>query len=174
MENSPWSTKPAWLTDEIETTLLFHNLPIDSNGMLMLWQKSKEELQSVKEKEMEYRKICAALLVPAKSEGTTNVELGGGYKAKVVHKYNYTLPDNDKTWAALDKISAIGNEGKFIADRLVSWTPNFLKTEYTTLQEEAEKGSEQAKAILKIVNEELITIVPAAPTLDIVEPKVKK
>ena len=173
---TPWATdKPSWLTPEIESALNGHNLPLDKDGMLMLWQKSKDMLTKWKELEMEWRKICAAFLVPEKTEGTVNVELGAGYQAKVVHKYNYKLDsDNDKIWSALDKISAIGNEGKFIAERLVSWTPNFLKTEYTTLKEEAAKGSQQAKDILTIVEGDMLTITEAAPTLDIKEPKVKK
>lgn len=174
--NTPWITdKPEWLTPDIEQRLLFNGYSLDKDGMLMLWQKSKADLTDVKEREMEYRKICAAFLVPEKTEGTTNVELGNGYTAKVVHKYNYKLDsDNDKIWSALDKIGNIGNEGKFIADRLVSWTPNFLKTEYTTLQEEAAKGSQDAKAILAIVDGEMLTITEAAPTLAINEPKSKK
>ena len=173
---TPWVTdKPSWMTPEIEERLRFNGYPLTNDGMLIQRQKSKDELTKWKEKEMEWRKICAAFLVPAKTEGTTNVELGAGYQAKVVHKYNYKLDgDNDKIWSALDKIGAIGNEGKFIAERLVSWTPNFLKTEYTTLQEEAANGSQDAKAILAIVEKEMLTITEAAPTLSIVEPKAKK
>lgn len=174
--STPWITdKPEWLTPDIEQRLLFNGYSLDKDGMLMLWQKSKADLIDVKEHEMEYRKICAAFLVPEKTEGTTNVELGAGYVAKVVNKYNYKLDsDNDKVWAALEKIEAVGNQGKFIAERLVSWTPNFLKTEYTTLQDEAAKGSQDAKTILAIVDGEMITITEAAPTLDIKEPKTKK
>ena len=166
--------KPQWLTPEIEFELKNRHFPINSDGMLMLWKKHKEMLDQYKTSEMEYRRICTAFLVPAKTEGTTNVELGGGYKAKVVNKHNYNLEDNDKVWSALDKISAIGNEGKFIAERLVSWTPSFLKTEYTTLQEDADKGSPTAQQILKIVNEEMLTITEAAPQLEIKAPKEKK
>lgn len=174
--NTPWITdKPEWLTADIEQRLLFNGYSLDKDGMLMLWQKSKADLTDVKEREMEYRKICATFLVPEKTEGTTNVELGNGYTAKVVNKYNYKLDsDNDKVWAALEKIEAVGNQGKFIAERLVSWTPNFLKTEYTTLQDEAAKGSQDAKTILAIIDGEMLTITEAAPTLDIKEPKAKK
>lgn len=184
MTNNPWSqtievqqpsAKPEWLTPEIEQRLNKYSFPLNQDGLLMLHKAAKENLDWWKEEEMMLRKVAANVLVPAKTEGTTNVELGAGYKAKVVNKYNYKLlPDNDKVWSTLDKISSIGNEGKFIADRLVSWHPSFLKTEYVTLQEEAEKGSEQAKNILKIVNDELITIEIAAPTLEIKEPKEKK
>jgi hypothetical protein len=178
--SNPWVTppvaeKPDWLTADIEAALKAENMPLTKDGMLMLWDYWKRNLQQAKELEMEYRKICANLLAPAKTEGTTNVELGEGWTAKVVHKYNYKLAsDNDIVWACLDKIGSIGNQGKFIAERLVSWTPNFLKTEYTTLQEEAEKGSVEAKQILNIVNSEMLTITEAAPTVEIKEPKAKK
>lgn len=169
------SAKPEWLTEALEKSLINNLLPVSQDGLLMLWDRSKKQLDYWKEKEIELRKIVAQVLVPAKTEGTVNVELGNDYKAKVNHKYNYKLKeDNDTVWATLDKISKIGNEGKFIADRLVSWHPSFLKTEYTTLQEEADKGSEQAKVILTIVNNELLTITEAAPELKIIEPKVKK
>lgn len=184
MNNDPWSqsieavqpsAKPEWLTHDIEMMLKQGNYPLNQDGMLMLWKEWEHHLKEAKDLEMQYRKICAAFLVPEKTEGTTNVELGNGYKAKVVTKYNYKLAsDNDKIWSCLDKISKVGNQGAFIAECLVSWTPNFLKTEYTTLQEEADKGSEDAKTILKIVNDEMLTITEAAPTLDIVEPKAKK
>lgn len=178
--SNPWVTppvaeKPDWLNSDIELALTAGNYPVNQDGMLMMWNDMKEHLNRAKELEMDYRKICANFLVPAKTEGTTNIPLGEGWTAKVVHKYNYKLAsDNDVVWACLDKIGAIGNQGKFIADRLVSWTPNFLKTEYTTLQEEAEKGSVEAKQILEIINSEMLTITEAAPTVELKEPKAKK
>lgn len=169
------SAKPEWLTPEIENELRASKLSIDKDGMLMLWQRSKKYLDDIKEQEMQYRKICAAFLVPQKTEGVVNIPLGSGYNAKVNHKYNYKPnPENKVIWKALEKIEAIGNQGKFIAERLFSWSPNFLLTEYRKVQEDAEDGSEEAKKILKIINDEMITITDAAPTLDIVEPKAKK
>jgi hypothetical protein len=188
MNNNPWdistpepsslmpltSTKPDWLTDEIATALVDRNLPLDKDGMLMLWQHSQKALAQAKENEMDYRKICVNLLIPKPVEGMNNVELGGGFVAKAQIKYNYKLDsDNDKVWAGLTKIENLGNEGKFVAERLVSWTPNFLLTEYRQLQEDAEKGSQFAKDALKVINE-FLTITDAAPTLEIREPKKKK
>jgi|SRR5882757_10179298 len=178
--NNPWDIStppidnPLWLTPELELALISKQYPINQDGMLMLWKDWESKLKEAKELEMDYRKICVAFLVSVKTEGTTNIELGSGYIAKAVTKFNYKLKENDAVDSALDKISKVGNQGVFIAERLVSWTPNFLKTEYTTLQEEAEKGSADAKAILKIVENEMLTISDAAPTLTINEPKVKK
>lgn len=183
MSNNPWSqsieaqqpsAKPEWLTEAIEQELANKGFPRDKDGMLLLWQRAKTRLNLYKELEMQYRKICAAFLVPAKTEGTTNVELGNGYQAKVKNKYNYKLDnDNDRVWSGLEKLGQLGNEGKSVADRLVSWTPNFLLTEYRQLQEDAEKGSQFAKKALKVVAE-FMTITEAAPELEIKAPKEKK
>jgi len=171
--NSPWTYTPEWLTDELKTALTKSGFSLDQDGMLLLWQRSKEMLDHWKALEMEYRKVCAALLVPDKQEGMQTVELGAGYEAKVGVKYNYKLSnDNDIVWSGLDKIKALGNEGTFIADRLVSWSPNFLLTEYRQLQEDAEKGSAFAKDAIKVISE-FMTVEEASPTLSIKEPKVK-
>lgn len=169
--------RPEWLTDDIKAALLANNLPLDKDGMLMLWQRTKDLLTTVKNDEMEYRKICAAFLVPEKTEGTTNVELGAGYVAKVVTKYNYKpKDDNEAIWKGLEKIEQLTNDGrgKEVAKRLFSWTPNFLKTEYVSLKEEADKGDRFAIEAIKIIENELIVITEAAPTLEIREPSKKK
>ena len=183
MNNDSWtqsieaiqpSAKPEWLTPHIEQQLANNNWPLTIDGLLMLHKRAKAFLDYWKEEEMSLRKIAAVELVPAKTEGTTRVELGNGFQAKVNNKYNYKLAnDNDVVWAGLERIEKLGNEGKFVAERLVSWQPNFLLTEYRQLQEDAEKGSEFAKAALKEIAS-FMTITDAAPELAIVEPKVKK
>lgn len=176
--SDPWSTqpvaspaKPEWLTEDLETKLRAKQLPLDQDGLLMLHQQSKQQLDFWKAEEMELRKLTVQVLIPEKTEGTNTVDLGNGWQAKAKIKYNYKLdPDNDKVWAGLERIEKIGNEGKFIADRLVSWTPNFLLTEYRQLQEDSEKGSLFAQTVLKEI-ESFLTISEAAPELEIKEPK---
>jgi hypothetical protein len=102
-----------------------------------------------------------------------NLDLGNGYTLKAGIKYNYNLADNDTVEAGLNKISSIGNQGTFIADRLVSWKPNFLLSEYRVLQEEKDKGDKTAIEILNVVNS-FLTISEAAPSLEIKAPKGKK
>jgi hypothetical protein len=180
----PWNTdaatiteRPKWMTSEIYEVLTLRNFPLDQSGMLMLWQDSKDRLAKYKEMEMDYRKICVDFLVPDKQEGTNNIELGSGYVAKAVVKFNYKpKDDNDAIWAGLEKIERLTNDGKgkLIAERLFSWHPSFLKGEYVTLQEDATKGDRFAIEALKIIENELIIISEAAPTLAIVEPKKKK
>jgi len=168
-------TKPEWLTEELTALLNHSKLSLNKDGMLMLWRIAKDMLDQYKEAEMCYRKICAAFLVPEpiKNEGINTVELGNGFQAKVGIKMNYKLAsDNDLVWAGLEKIEKLGNEGKFVADRLISWQPNFLLIEYRQLQEDAEKGSEFAKNALKEVSN-FMTISEASPTLEIKKPKQK-
>ena len=146
---------------------------MDQDALLMRWDALKKAVEAAKEQEMELRKYIVTRAFPNADEGTSNLDLGNGYKLKAVVRYTYNLADNDTVEAGLDAISKIGNDGKFIADRLVSWKPSFLKTEYTQLLDDKSKGSKIASDILDVVTT-FLTIKDAAPTLDIVEPKVKK
>lgn len=137
---------------------------------LMQWETLKRRLADAKEAEMDMRKYVVKRAFPNASEGTNTVDLGNGYSLKAAVKYNYRLLDNDKVNNCLDRIRKVGNQGTFIADRLVSWSPHFLLTEYRELQE---TDTEENKTILRIVNE-MLEITDAAPTLDIKAPKGKK
>ncbi len=143
---------------------------LSRDEVLLEWQKAKDLLASAKEKEMTWRKYAVARAFPDATEGTNTEPLGNGYNLKAVVKYNYKLLDNDKVRDCLSRIAKIGNKGSFVAERLVSWTPNFLLTEYREL-EAAE--TDDAKAMLRICNE-MLEISEAAPTLSIVAPKEKK
>lgn len=174
MSNDPWATTPT------PATTIIHN-PKPSNPwdalnqdqLLMLHLEFKTKLDALKAEELELRKYIVNRAFPEKKEGMNTIDLGAGYQLKASVKYNYKLADNDTVEKVLDKISAIGNEGKFIAERLVSWTPNFLITEYRQLMEERAKGNPSAVAILNEV-QTMLEITEAAPELNIKEPKKKK
>lgn len=172
---SPWTYIPEWLTDELKTALTKGGFSLDQDGMLLLWQRSKEMLDHWKALEMEYRKVCAKFLVPepTKHEGMNTVPLGAGYEAKVGINMNYKLKDIDTVEAGLSKLAALGNSGPFIAERLVKWEVSFLLTEYRVLQEAAESGSAFAKDAIKVISE-FMTVEEASPTLAIKEPKKAK
>lgn len=150
--------------------------PLDAmseDDLLMLWQKRKDAIETAKSEEMDLRKYIVGRAFPQKQEGTNTKEIGDqGWQLKSVVKYNYNLADNDTVEAALNKIASMGNQGPFIADRLVKWSASFLLTEYRQLQEDAAKGEVFAKDCLKEI-EAMLTITEGAPTLAIVEPKVK-
>lgn len=164
--NTPWpiATAPTSDTRDLMT----------QDQLLVAWDNLKAVLTKAKENEMEYRKYIVGRAFPDAQEGTNTIELGAGYELKAVKKFNYRLDtDNEKIEAALERISKVGNQGQFIADRLVSWTPNFLITEYRNLQAQADDDSKEAKEILRIINE-ILTITDGAPTLEIKAPKGKK
>jgi hypothetical protein len=140
---------------------------------LMLHQSMRDQLATLKEKELKFRKFIVDKLFPNKTEGMNTLDLGNGYQAKAGVKYNYNCSDYPTVVNGLKKIAALGNEGSFVAERLVSFTPNFLLTEYRKLQDDAEKGSLFAKQVLAIIPE-FLTITDAAPTFEIKEPGKKK
>ena len=166
----------SWSEPKNQNVALTPSNPLDAlnqDQLLMKHKKLQDDLASLKAEELELRKYIVNRAFPSKTEGTNTLELGAGYELKAVVKYNYKLADNEIVQKVLEEIAKCGNEGPFISDRLVSWTPNFLKTEYTKLQEDAASGNENAKKILKLT-EAMLTITDAAPTLTIKEPKVKK
>ena len=102
---------------------------LTNDEKLMAWNKLKLDIEDLKADEMDLRKLIVRSAFPEAVEGTNTIELGNGYKLKGVVKYNYKLPDNDAVEAGLKKLETLGNEGAFIGERLISWTPNFLLKE---------------------------------------------
>ena len=146
---------------------------MNEDQLLMLWQQKKDAIEAAKAEEMDLRKYIVKREFPKANEGMNTKELGAGYQLKAAVKYNYNLADNDTVEATLERLSNLGNAGSAIADRLVSWKPNFLLTEYRQLCEDKEKGSKFAVDALNIISE-MLTITEAAPTLEIKEAKVRK
>jgi hypothetical protein len=170
-EDTPWPKDVM----EFDKAMAPSN-PLDAmseDQLLMLWDSKKKAIEVAKEEEMDLRKYIVGRAFPKKEEGMNTKELGQGYQLKAGIKYNYNLADNDTVENCLNRIAKVDNTGAFIVDRLVSWKPSFLLTEYRQLVEDKDKGSKSAEEILKIVNE-MLTISEAAPSLEIKEPKAKK
>lgn len=146
---------------------------LTQDQVLFTWQQLKDALTTAKEAEMEYRKYVVKRAFPNATEGTNVIELNAGYILKAVVKYNYKLLDNKIVEKTLDDIAKIGNEGAFVADRLVNWHPTFSVGEYRELENNAKDGNETAQAILAKCGEMLI-VDEGAPTLTITAPKGKK
>lgn len=149
--------------------------PLDKlsrDEILTKWQQLKTDIETAKQAEMAMRKYIVKRAFPEATEGTNKQDLGNGYSLKAGVKFNYNL-DNDleEVEKALDDISKMGNEGAFLADRLVQWSASFLLTEYRKLcEEDATPIQRKIKARI----ERVLTITEASPTLDIVAPKAKK
>lgn len=174
MSDNAWGNQ-AWgsVTPPAELKSLNPWDSMNEDALLLLWSDKKAAIEKAKSEEMDLRRYIVGREFPKASEGTTRKDLGNGYQLKAVVKYNYTLAENSVVEECLDHIAALGNEGPFIADRLVSWKASFLKTEYNDLLDRKEKGDERAIKILSIVDK-MLTIKAAAPELDIIEPKAKK
>lgn len=146
----------------------------ERDALLNQWLSAQQALAKAKDDEMKLRKQIVADIIQAKpgEKGTRNFELNAGYKLKAVLKLNYKL-DKDGIDPALDRIEAMGEEGKFIAERLVKWQPDLSVSEYNTLAERAKGGDKIAKSIMAELNK-VLTIEDASPSLELVEPKAKK
>lgn len=139
--------------------------------VLAKWEASKQALQTAKDDEMSWRKYAFSKAFPDATEGMNTFDLGNGQELKGGKKLNYNLDaDLDKVEAALDKIATMGNEGSFLAERLVKWEASFLLTEYRKLQ--ADDVTDIQKAIKKEIDS-VLTITDAAPTLEIKKSKKK-
>lgn len=137
--------------------------PEERDQLIMTWQAAKAAADKAVAVERELRaKIKAELFPDAKPEGTTNLELGMGYKLKLVTKRNYNLASNDKVDEALEAIGKLGNEGTFIAERLVTWHPRLALSEYR-------EAPDNVKAIIDGV----LTVTDGTPTVELIEPKAK-
>lgn len=174
------SVAPAIAPPHVLEQLTLEKLPHDKDSLLMLWQRWQRKLAIIKESEMELRKLCAPLLIAAlpaeerKDSGVNNVPLGNGYIAKVTLKTNYKLDKpNDVIEDIQYQIEKCGNEGKFLADRLITWTAKLSVSEYKELKEQAESGMPEAKKIYQLMNTIVVTD-DGAPTIEIKEPKVSK
>ena len=144
---------------------------VKRDALLAAWEASKTALETAKADEMAARKAFVDFSFdPNKREGTERIELHNGYEAKAVKKLNYTFKSYDPEIEVADavditlqKLEATGPEGKFIANRLVKWTPSLSLSEYRDL-------APQYKAIVDTV----IETKEGAPTLEIVAPKGSK
>ena len=144
---------------------------------LMKWEQAKAALEAAKEAEMSLRKLYVAIASnPDQKKGTENIAIGNGYKAKVVKKINYGWakgPDEKVDYEAVhdaqDAIEKLGNEGAFLADRLIKWSAELSVSEYNKLEPESNPTHKAVKAAL----DKVIVTSEGAPTLEIVAPKGK-
>jgi hypothetical protein len=125
-------------------------------ALLAQWTEAEQNCAMWKAKELRLRtEVIAQFFDTSKDQGTEHFELGNGYKLTAVKKLNYTLTNkNGETVAALQALRPD------TAQRLVSWSPTLSKTEYDRL-------SSNEKMLLT----NALTIKPATPSLELVEPK---
>lgn len=134
------------------------------NEVMAEWGKLAQQLEDLKTLEAAYRMAVYEIQFPECEEGTNRLELGNGYSLKCVAKLNYTLANkNGETEAALDELEKTGEQGKFLADRLVKWSPDLSVKEYRDLDPK-----------YKTIIDKVLTIKPGTPQMEIEEPKAAK
>ena len=132
--------------------------------VLIKWQQARDEMIQAQTNEFYYRNLAIGTFFPninqITAEGVENFELGNGYKLKCTFKLNYKLDKTDKVDTMLDTLSETGEDGKFVAERVVKWSPNLSLSEYRQLSPEHKK-----------LIDSVLTVKPATPSHEIVEPK---
>lgn len=140
---------------------------VERDRLLKNWEDAKIKLEAAKTSEMEARKAVADYCFPEAREGTNRIELNQGFSLKMVHKLNHKIAaSNDQVDAIEVEAGKLGNEGTFLIERVITWTPGFSKSEYKKLD-----VSLPTHAKVKALVDSVLEITPGAPTLEIEEPK---
>jgi len=143
-----------------------HNPQIDKDALLLQWEAADKALEQAKQIEIGLRNQVLKLMYgpSVDKDGTENIDLGKGYILKAVFKQNFTLDkSDDKVDACLGKLEKSGENGNFIAERLVHWKPHISVAEYKELSD-----------IHKKIIGEVLTIKPGQASLEIIAPKASK
>jgi hypothetical protein len=119
-----------------------------------------KEAKLVIEKEQVLRKKVSDEFFPEPEEGVNTIELAGGWKLKLTHKIDRKLDE-----AALPAIQAQLKEMGINFDTVVRYKPDLDTKVYKSMK------THNAEAIK--VFDQCLTIKPASPTMELVEPKGK-
>ena len=134
-------------------------------------EEAKVVLEAAKNSEMEARLMVGnyAFPVAGRKEGVNNLELTDGRTVKLGHKVNYKLAaDNEKIEKCEEACDAIGNEGSFLVERIITWKADFSKSEYNKLD-----VSNPTHAKVKAEIDKVLELSNGTPSLEIKEPKAK-
>lgn len=139
---------------------------------LAKWEAAKKAMETAKADEMEARKEVVRLAFsPDAKEGVNRIPLHNDYALKYQKKLNYKITAPNSAVEDLEDLAPkLGNEAVFLVERIITWTPNFSKSEFNKL--DPENNPTHAKVKTEI--EKLLTIDEGAPTLAIEAPKGSK
>jgi hypothetical protein len=129
------------------------------SGELAAWEKAKAALEHAKADELEKRLAVVAKHFPDHESGTATAELADGRKLKCEIGTEYAV-DKEKVAGALDKLRATGNEGTFLADRVIGFSPRLMVGEYKRLE-----------PVYRRIIDKVITQKATTPSLKIEAPK---
>lgn len=126
---------------------------VEISAAILRWQEATRVLRAAIAEENQARLALVGLAFPAPLEGVNNQPLGNGWILQGTFRNNYSL-DNKRVEAQMKLLPAA------VARGLVSWDAKLKVGAYKAL-EPAHKN---------VVNE-VLTIKPGMPALEIVEPK---
>lgn len=125
----------------------------DINALITRWENAQTALRIAIALELEARAALTAVAFTNPVEGTNNQPLGDGRVLQAKFKNNYNL-DNKRVEDALKLLP------KAVAAGLVSWDAKLKVGAYKALE----------PAHTAVINE-VLTITPGRPALEIVQPK---
>lgn len=126
---------------------------------ILEWEKAKDELTRVKNREMLLRTKIFKGMFPSPVEGTNKVPLANGYELKGGYVINRSVE-----LGAFTSMRPLFQEKGFRVDDLVKFKPELVKSEYNKLTQEEQHFFDQC-----------LVIKEGSPTLEIFLPaKAKK
>lgn len=132
------------------------------DNLILRWNEKIQALAVAKQEELELRNALITMgWGPAIGEGTHTKELGEGWQLKAKGVYNYKLDkDNEKVLKAIEKIDTLAPS---VGAMIVRWKPELNVSMYRELM-----------PTLRAVIQEVLTITPGQPQLELVPPKTAK
>lgn len=124
-------------------------LTTEQSKTLEAWRYASHQLTNWKTQESELRQQLAEQLFPNAKEGTNTLEIGNGWKLKLVAKTNYKVTGDER---------AVQNV--HLQTNAIKMKPELSLAAYKLL-------SDAHKAIV----DEVLTTSPGMPALELVEPK---
>lgn len=139
---------------------------LDRDTAIAKWREAQIGVANATVYERALRMKIVELGFPAEfaamntSEGTKNLEIGGGWKLQAVFKQNYSLPNFDTVRKTLTQIRELGtNEGQAAYERCVKFKPELAIGEY-------KKTSGEPRRILDTI----VTMKPGLTEVKLIEP----
>jgi hypothetical protein len=135
------------------------------------WQAAAAVLAAAKLDEMKKRTLAFPIVfgINAKA-GTNRVPLANGWSVKGVRKITYNLEkDTAKVNAVYEAVERLGNEGSFLAARILKRVYDFNEGEYKKLD-----ATNPTHIAVKLAIDAILTTKDGAPTLEIEPPKQAK
>ena len=129
--------------------------------LIQQWEAVKRQVVETRKLESQLRDevIRRSFGDLTENEGTLTRELGNGWSLKCTAKQSYTIK-KDVIDSALHQLVNSGADGRFIAERLVTFEPKLSLSEYRKLDDRS-----------RLIIDSALVIKPAAATLSLVEPK---